>query len=191
MKQTFITDLQIKNVRHLKDIHIPLSKEKRKHLILTGKNGSGKTSVLNEIKSFFFNGLEQGQFQHIDSWKRSLDQWKSNCDDINKQLEDKSLDSNKKSQLENNLLNVNSQIEHINKNLDKYSHIELSFNSSMNELLVQYKQSKFLLSFFEASRISKMDILPFAYIYIVPFHSLHLFSGKQLPTSKVKRLYSL
>ena len=46
----FITDLTIHKVRHLKDIHIPLSKDERKHLILTGKNGSGKTSVLESLK---------------------------------------------------------------------------------------------------------------------------------------------
>ncbi len=42
MEQLFITNLGIKKVRHLKDISIPLSKEQIKHLILTGKNGSGK-----------------------------------------------------------------------------------------------------------------------------------------------------
>ena len=46
MERLFITELQIMNVRHLKDIYIPLSNDKMKHLILTGKNGSGKTSVL-------------------------------------------------------------------------------------------------------------------------------------------------
>ncbi|MCX6582452.1 MAG: AAA family ATPase [Candidatus Aminicenantes bacterium] len=50
-EEVFITDLAIHRVRHLKDIHIPLSKDERKHLILTGKNGSGKTSVLNSIKT--------------------------------------------------------------------------------------------------------------------------------------------
>jgi len=46
MKQFFITSLEIKKVRHLKDISIPLSENQIKHLILTGKNGSGKTSVI-------------------------------------------------------------------------------------------------------------------------------------------------
>lgn len=47
MEKVFITDIKVKNVRHLKDIHIPLSDNRIKHLILTGKNGSGKTSVLD------------------------------------------------------------------------------------------------------------------------------------------------
>lgn len=52
MTQTFLTQLDILKVRHLNDIHIPLSTEKRKHLIITGKNGSGKTSVLNQLVRF-------------------------------------------------------------------------------------------------------------------------------------------
>lgn len=47
VEKVFITDIKVKNVRHLKDIHIPLSDNRIKHLILTGKNGSGKTSVLD------------------------------------------------------------------------------------------------------------------------------------------------
>lgn len=52
MDATFMTALHIAHVRHLKDIHIPLSAEKTTALILTGKNGSGKTSVLESIKHF-------------------------------------------------------------------------------------------------------------------------------------------
>lgn len=44
MEQLYITDLKIQKVRHLHDIQIPLSGYGIKHLIFTGKNGSGKTS---------------------------------------------------------------------------------------------------------------------------------------------------
>lgn len=52
MEQFFITNLTIKKVRHLKDIFIPLSEEKIRHLILTGKNGSGKTSVVEAMAGY-------------------------------------------------------------------------------------------------------------------------------------------
>ena len=45
----FITKVQISNLRHLKNIEIILSDDKRKHLLLTGKNGSGKTSLLEKL----------------------------------------------------------------------------------------------------------------------------------------------
>jgi predicted ATP-binding protein involved in virulence len=50
MSKTFITDLHIDKVRHIENFDIPLSKSEMKHLIITGKNGSGKTSVLDEIQ---------------------------------------------------------------------------------------------------------------------------------------------
>ena len=55
MEQTFFTEIVIKKVRHLKNISIPLDKNKRKHLILTGKNGSGKTSFLEALAKYFQN----------------------------------------------------------------------------------------------------------------------------------------
>ena len=48
----FITEVQINEVRHLENITIKLNSEKRQRLILTGKNGSGKTSVLRAMKSY-------------------------------------------------------------------------------------------------------------------------------------------
>ncbi|MCF2683986.1 AAA family ATPase, partial [Faecalicatena contorta] len=44
--------MEIKKVRHLENISIPFDKDKRKHLILTGKNGSGKTSVLEAVVKY-------------------------------------------------------------------------------------------------------------------------------------------
>lgn len=46
----FITKISIRKLRHLENIDINLSAEKRKQLLLTGRNGSGKTTVLNAIK---------------------------------------------------------------------------------------------------------------------------------------------
>ena len=51
MQSVFITKIYIDKVRHLTNIDIPLSENERKHLILTGKNGSGKTSLLEAIRN--------------------------------------------------------------------------------------------------------------------------------------------
>lgn len=50
----FITALHINHVRHLKNIEIQLSPKKRQHLILTGRNGSGKTSVFDALKWYLY-----------------------------------------------------------------------------------------------------------------------------------------
>ena len=51
-KEFYITTLRIDKVRHLNNIQLPVSHDKKTHLILTGKNGSGKTSLLDAIAGF-------------------------------------------------------------------------------------------------------------------------------------------
>jgi len=43
---SFLTKIEINQLRHLRDLEIVLSEKERCHLVLTGKNGSGKTSLL-------------------------------------------------------------------------------------------------------------------------------------------------
>ena len=52
MNQHFITSIHINKIRHLQNITIPLSETTCKHLILTGKNGSGKTSVIEALSAY-------------------------------------------------------------------------------------------------------------------------------------------
>ena len=51
--ESFIRQIEIKKLRHLEDIKIVLSPAERKHLMVTGKNGSGKTSFLETITDCF------------------------------------------------------------------------------------------------------------------------------------------
>lgn len=59
----FITDIYIKELRHLKDITIPITTPEKgmKHLILTGKNGSGKTSTLIALGVYLSKIHELGE----------------------------------------------------------------------------------------------------------------------------------
>ena len=50
MQDIYITRIHIGKVRHLENVDIILSDTECKHLILTGKNGSGKTSVLEAVR---------------------------------------------------------------------------------------------------------------------------------------------
>lgn len=54
MERVLIHNVSIGHVRHLHDINIALASSAgtARHLILTGKNGSGKTSVLNAIAGY-------------------------------------------------------------------------------------------------------------------------------------------
>lgn len=56
MEQVYLTEITIKQIRHLKNIKIELSPNEKKHLLLTGTNGCGKTSVLKTIDGSLFLG---------------------------------------------------------------------------------------------------------------------------------------
>lgn len=45
----FITNIKVNHIFHLEEFCIPISDTEKKHLIITGKNGSGKTILLNAI----------------------------------------------------------------------------------------------------------------------------------------------
>lgn len=70
MEQIFITSFTIEKVRHLKDISVPLSEKQFRHLILTGKNGSGKTSLVEA----FARSKNVEKANQIESWFEALEQ---------------------------------------------------------------------------------------------------------------------
>lgn len=64
MESVYITKVILEEVRNLTYAEIPLSTKEKKNLIITGKNGSGKTTVLNALASYLnavfeSNGVEQ------------------------------------------------------------------------------------------------------------------------------------
>lgn len=61
----FLTKININKVRHLQNISIKLKNDERQNLILTGKNGSGKTSVVEAIR----NRFEMLKFLDFDKFK--------------------------------------------------------------------------------------------------------------------------
>ena len=73
MDELYITRLQIEKVRHLKNITIPIGKDEKKHLIITGKNGSGKTSLLDALAAFLEKEIT-GEF--LDGVEKLEEVWK-------------------------------------------------------------------------------------------------------------------
>lgn len=73
MEEIFVTKLRINKVRHLEKLEIPLSDTERKHLILTGKNGSGKTSVMNALSEMinYFVDEQTGIERMYEAYLRS------------------------------------------------------------------------------------------------------------------------
>jgi len=48
----FLTNIHVNKIFHLENFDIPLDNDNLKHLIITGKNGSGKTILVNAIVDF-------------------------------------------------------------------------------------------------------------------------------------------
>ncbi len=179
MNEYFIQKLFIKDVRGIiKDLEIPLSESERKHLIITGKNGSGKTSTLNEI-DILLNKLINNQFAQIKQLEKLI---KSNTQSIehfiknikNYQEQITILETQKNNinmqQIENNIKSYNQNILNERNNIKKYEqdienwqkHIEdflkidLVF-SNQNEIYENIVNGKFILAFFKAKRENKSN----------------------------------
>lgn len=50
--ENFITKVEVLKLLNIENFEIPLSEDARQHLIITGKNGTGKTTLLNNIAGF-------------------------------------------------------------------------------------------------------------------------------------------
>lgn len=91
MENLFITNIKVNKVRHLKDFEIDLSEQKAKHLILTGKNGCGKTSLLDAMATFLDSILGSndlgGKLRSLEANKKIL-KWYQNNDHTDKDIEE-------------------------------------------------------------------------------------------------------
>ncbi|MCM1039774.1 MAG: ATP-binding protein [Ruminococcus sp.] len=67
----YITEISIQKLRHLSDIIISLNIEQRQHLIITGKNGSGKTSLLLALQKYL-QAINDGKVDYLMEKKRKL-----------------------------------------------------------------------------------------------------------------------
>lgn len=142
--QIFIKELLINDVRGLSDIKIPVAESSMKHLIITGKNGSGKTSVLNSISSYL-NALATDQYfckieDSINVWENKLKKLKAD------------------GASENEIYEVDKRkTDRENKNIATKSGIELTLNLRNDSIFSKFSNNEFILAFYEANRIFQVN----------------------------------
>lgn len=135
----FITSIYINEVRHLKNIEIKLNSEKRQHLILTGKNGSGKTSVLRAMKSYL-QSINDGK---LDTLKGQYRSW-YNSDE--KKLKNAKTEAEK--------YKASEELKADLRFIQKYDRgLTLSF-SNEEDIEALYAQGNFVTAYFAADRKS-------------------------------------
>lgn len=133
----FITSIHINEVRHLKNIEIKLNSEKRQHLILTGKNGSGKTSVLQAMRSYL-KVINDGMLNTIHiGWPRTVEMARRNYERATNKAE--------KIQAQDAIKSIESSIAEYNGQLS----IQFSDEAELDSL---YKQGDFITAYFPANR---------------------------------------
>lgn len=140
MEKLYIQDLKIKKVRHLENIDIPISETDIKHLIFTGKNGSGKTSLLDALSAFLHSVSTSNIIFEApksiailsDALMRARQEGKS-------ENEIKSLDDDLK-------LNEKWLAEALNG-------LEIRFNYPLDGLASAFQRGEFILAYYGANRI--------------------------------------
>jgi predicted ATPase len=157
MEEIFITKIQINKVRHLENIEIPIDEKERKHLILTGKNGSGKTSVLNYLKQYLtlFQGAGTS-LSNLQQQKQNITTWEMAIISYENQLKLPILTEPQIQELKVNIKNCKDAIKYVQKEIILYESILPTINNilSLEEL---FQSGNFILCFFDAKRNSKFQ----------------------------------
>lgn len=167
MDDIFIKSIQVNQVRNLQDFKIPLSEEKKCNLILTGKNGSGKTSLLRELKGYL-NNVTNGNLEHYDNQVKSLEQLTQQ----KKQFELRGTDQQQ-------ILNLENQIRNTQNWLNQFGGTIIEFNNSL--IISQlYRKGDFVVAFFEAKRNTSLKVpTGINKINIQPVYQIDDHAGKE------------
>ena len=134
MGANFITKVKINTVRNLRDLTIDLSTTERKNLILTGKNGSGKTSVLEAMRLYTMYRLK---------WDMEVRSLGNNPLKSQFVIHD---DGNTTFKFEEII-----DDEAAKQNLEKIAGISIDFNN-LQEIREKYQSGNFVVAYFPAER---------------------------------------
>ena len=126
---------------HLSDFDIPVADEKFPHLIITGKNGSGKTILLNVV-SDFLNKIKDDKAMHFLGYYKSLETY-------NKILKE-TTDEQVRRQTQQNVDFFSREIENI------YGKVELR-SELWDSIIDKYAKGEFIIAFYQADRKVKMS----------------------------------
>lgn len=146
MNSTFITEIKIDKLRHLENVNIELDRDEPKHLLLTGKNGVGKTTILNAMRDWM--RFIQNPNTDLKSLKWSIEQSKI---------------------LKENILNNHDEIEILKmkkdlndrlKSIDFQSHrgLNINFSREVDDIKALYEAGKFVLAYYDSKRAVHIDV---------------------------------
>ena len=133
----YINNIHINKVRHLRDINIRLEKEDYPHLMLTGKNGSGKTSLLNAIANHI-ERIANDRHKYFENFERNIEYFE-------KQLKDNS----------KNILSIEKDLEYWKSQYELFFGEVIVAFKDVDSLIRKYQDGNFIIAFYEAHRTIK------------------------------------
>ena len=137
----FIKNIHINKLFHLSDFDIPIADERFPHLIFTGKNGSGKTVLLNAI-SDFLNMVKNDNALNFLGYQKLLDIWNENLRNATD---------------EQGRMQAQQEIEHISNRIQNlYGRIDLQ-SDLLGSIIEKYNKGEFVIAFYQADRKIKMS----------------------------------
>lgn len=172
MEDIFIKSIHINKVRHLENVNIPISETERKHLILTGKNGSGKTSVLLEIKKFM-ELIGEKKISRFNDLKSAILSTKSriikNEERITQQNRNKQVvQGNEITNIDSYITSLKNDIYAEKNNINNFEillkewllskNIGLDIDFTSNEISTIYERGTILLIYFAAKRNLEFNV---------------------------------
>lgn len=143
MTENYIKKIFVEHSRNITNLEIPLSETSRQHLILTGKNGSGKTSLLLELNKYLTK-IENGQFQLFEQNKKQLE-------NLKRQISQPHISEDKRLQIERNIKNFENWI------LD-FGGTQVEFSGSKKSIFEKSQNGSFILSFFDSKRHTNLNV---------------------------------
>ena len=145
MENLFITNIKVNKVRHLKDFEIDLSEQKAKHLILTGKNGCGKTSLLDAMATFLDSilGLNDlaSKIQSLKNNKEILQRYQ------------------KEHRADNEIKEEQKIVEFYEGLIKKMGGgVILEMNRPLEEMWEHFEQGQFVAAYYKANRVFTAEV---------------------------------
>lgn len=136
----YIKNIHINRLYHLHDLDIPIADEQTPHLIVTGKNGSGKTVLLNAIASFLDN-IKNDTNLDFTKYRELLE--------INLNRHQEVKDAQELMQIKNNIKFYQEQVDEF------FGKIELDF-VDVASIISDYQEGDFIIAFYQAARKTQM-----------------------------------
>lgn len=147
----YIKNIHINKVRHLKDINIPLEKEDYPHLMITGKNGSGKTSLLNAIANHI-ERIANDRYKYFEEYKSKIKYFENELEKYKSKIEyfENELKVNPQ-----NILSIEQQLQYYKNQYELFfGEVTVAFED-VDSLIRKYQDGNFIIAFYEAHRTIK------------------------------------